>query len=306
MKLGFERLGCLVFAAAAVWFSPRPAQAGIGACGDIHVEAQAQCTVIPPGAQCEAMCEPIAVRAACAARLAVDCRAECTDLPSVECRGSCMADCSADCDVDPGKFDCKVACEAECSGGCAGQCKADSDSASCEAACEGNCSASCDSSCDVELPEADCEAACDASCEGSCEADANFDCQADCQAEAAAKCEVDVQGGCEVECQSQQGALFCDGQYVDHGDNLKECADALRAALNIKVSGETSGSSSCTGGQCMAEGRARGKVSSDCAIFEPGAHRRSGALMLLGIGWVLALGVWRRRSRSRVQTRADR
>ena len=297
MKLGIERLGCFALVAGAIWFAPQPAQAGIGACGDIHVEAQAQCTVIPPGAQCEAMCEPLAVRAACSARLAVDCRGECTDLPSVSCKGSCQASCSADCEVDPGKFDCKVACEAECTGGCSAQCKADSDQASCEAACEGNCSASCDGHCDVELPEADCEAGCEASCEGSCEADANFDCQVDCQGEARAECEVDVQGGCEVECESQQGALFCDGQYVDHGDNLEECAAALRAALDIKVSGMTSGSASCTNGQCEAEGRAKGKVSSDCAVGRPGGRIGSGVLVLLGMGWVLALGVWRRRSR---------
>ena len=298
MRLGLERVACVVLAAAGVWLAPQKAEAGIGACGDIHVEAQAECTVVPPGAKCEAMCEPVAVRAACAARLAVDCRGGCDELPSVECKGSCQADCSASCKVDPGKFDCKAACEADCSGSCEGECEANADQASCEASCEGSCSASCDSHCDVELPEADCDASCEASCEGSCEADANLDCQIDCQSEAQADCEVEVQGGCEVECESQEGALFCDGQYVDHGGKLDECVAALRAALDIKVAGSASGSSSCTDDQgCMAEGRAKAKVTSDCAVGRPGAHMPAGSLMLLGSGWVLALVVRRRRPR---------
>jgi hypothetical protein len=298
--LGIERIGCVVLAVAAVWLTPRTAEAGLDACGDIHVEAQAECTVVAPGVQCEAMCEPISVRAACAAKLAAECRGGCKDLPSIDCKGSCQASCSADCDVDPGKFDCKVACEAECSGGCAAQCEANSDRASCEAACEGSCGASCDGHCDVELPEADCDAGCEASCEGSCEADANFDCQVDCQAEAQADCEVEVQGGCEGECKTEEGALFCDDQYIDHGGNLDECTAALRAALDIKVMTSASGSSSCTDDQgCMAEGRAAAKVSSDCAVWRPGGHRRAGSLVLLGSGWVFALAVWRRRPRSR-------
>jgi hypothetical protein len=298
MKLGIERWGCVLVVMSAVWLAPRPAAAGIGACGNIDVEARAECTVVPPGAQCEAMCEPVAVRAACSVMLAAECRGGCDELPSVDCSASCQADCSAKCEVDPGKFDCKASCEADCSGSCSGQCEANSDSASCEAACEGSCNASCDSHCDVELPEADCEGRCEASCEGSCEVDPNLDCQIDCQAKGKAECEVDVQGGCEVDCDTQEGALFCDGQYIDHGNNLDECVAALKAALDVKVSGYASGESGCTDEDgCMATGRAGGKVSSDCAVAQPGTHRRPGALMLLGIGWVLALGVWRRGSR---------
>jgi hypothetical protein len=298
MKLGMHRWGWVLVAASAIWFVPKPAAAGIGACGNIDVEARAECTVVAPGAQCEAMCEPLAVQAACSVKLAAECRAGCDELPSVDCSAKCSASCTASCEVDPGKFDCKASCEADCGGRCDGQCAANSDSASCEAACEGSCSASCDSECDIDLPEADCEGRCEASCQGSCEVDPNLDCQIDCQAEGRAECEVDVQGGCEVDCETEEGALFCDGQYIDHGNNLDKCVAALKAALDVKVSGYASGESGCSDEDgCMATGRAGGKVSSDCAVAQPGTHRRPVLLVLLGMTWVLALGVRRRRSR---------
>jgi hypothetical protein len=266
--LGFS--GCLavlgVFAAA-----PPSAHAGLDACGNVHVEAEAECVVVPPSAQCDAMCEPVSVQAACAAELAVDCRAECSELPSASCSGSCQADCAADCEVDPGQFDCELACEADCSGSCEANCEGSEDGGKCVARCEGACSASCDSHCNVELPEADCEASCEASCEGSCEVDTNIDCQADCQAEAEAECVLDVQGGCEVACDTEEGALFCDGQYIDHGGNLEECAAALRAALDVEIEGYAEGDSSCENGECMAAGEAG--VTTECSVANPGAAR---------------------------------
>src|SRR5262245_26961869 len=90
-------LGGTVLVLGASGVAPRAAQAGIDACGDIHVEADAQCEVIPPGASCEAMCEPVALRAACAAELAASCDGGCNKLPSATCTGSCEADCEADC-----------------------------------------------------------------------------------------------------------------------------------------------------------------------------------------------------------------
>ena len=65
-------------------------------------------------------------------------------------------------------------------------------------------------------------------------------------------CTAELSGGCEVQCQSPDGALFCDGQYVDHGGNLEECIAALNAFLDIEVSG----SASCSGNSCEAEASA--------------------------------------------------
>lgn len=266
--------GTFAIGVLSVWPQLASAQDGLEACGNIHVEAQARCEVVPPSVECESMCTPVSVRASCSAQLAVECDANCNELPSVECSGQCVADCSAECTVDPGRFDCHVACQADCSGHCAAGCKADADEAGCMAACEGSCSASCDGSCDVELPEADCDAQCEASCEGSCEVDANLDCQVDCQVEARADCEADLTGGCKVDCESEEGALFCDGQYVDHGDNLEQCLDALRN-LDVEVDVE-------------AHGSAQGEASASCSVARPGAFG-AGALRWSALGLLLAL-----------------
>lgn len=290
----FLRFGSAALCLGALCASARAqAGAGLDACGNIYVEAQAECEVVPPGAQCEAMCVPVSVEAICAVDLAVDCRAGCNKLPSASCTGGCQADCEADCRVDPGKFDCQANCGAECAGDCSGRCSTASNKSQCMASCEGSCSASCDAACNVRAPSADCTARCQASCSGACEVDPNFDCQLDCQTRGRAACEARLEGGCKVKCKQQQGALFCDGQFVDHGDNLQQCIDALRAELAAHVMGEASGSSSCSGGTCTATGQA--KVSSDCSVSNPGAPQSF-------LGWLLplaALGLLIHRQRTR-------
>lgn len=254
-------------------------------CGDIHVEANAQCEVIPPEASCEVECTPVSLQAACSARLEADCRGRCdAELP--RCSGSCEASCTETCKVDPGKFDCSASCQARCGGECDGACEGNEDGAECHAACEATCAANCDASCDISLPEADCEAKCDASCEGSCRGEAELDCQISCQAEGYADCELEVQGGCKGDCMTKQGALFCDGQYVDHGDNLKMCVEALKARLGAEVEGYAEGSSECGGGKCSAEGSA----GVSCAALPGLSARANGGLStgLFALGVVLA------------------
>ena len=288
-KLGLRALLLASVIAYGVSYGAGSAQAGIEACGDIDVEAEAQCEVIPPGVQCEGMCTPLTFEAACTAELSIECRGMCTDLPSVQCQGECSGGCEASCsDFEPGQFDCQASCQADCAGRCEASCSASQDGSSCMARCEGSCSASCDASCDVELPSADCSASCEASCEGSCEADANFDCQVDCQADGFAQCEAELMGGCMLACDAQEGALFCDGQYVDHGDNLKRCVDALRAALDIEVEGYAEGDASCDGNACMASGEA----GVSCVAASPGPARGVGggpALLLLALGGLIRL-----------------
>lgn len=246
----------VVFVSLAVVGVARPAHADLGACGDIHVEATAMCEVVPPGVECEGMCTPISVRAACAAKLEAGCQGGCDELPSVDCKGECSASCGARCDkLEPGKFDCQADCQADCSGSCQGNCEASDDSAQCEAGCMASCDAECKGSCDVDLPEADCDAGCEASCDGSCDVDANLDCQVKCQADGFADCESEIEGGCNVDCKGEEGALFCDGDYVDHGNHLQECIDALEAALNLKV--ETHAEASCAGNTCKAQAGAK-------------------------------------------------
>ena len=266
------------------------ARADIDACGEIDVRPKARCEVIPPSAQCKTMCTPLNVRATCSAKLAVDCQAGCDELPSAQCNVDCEAGCRGRCQVDPGKFECAVDCRASCEGSCEASCAANSDKTGCMASCSGACSVGCDSQCDVELPSASCDVQCKASCEGSCEVKTNIDCQVDCQADGRLDCEAEVTGGCMTQCEAMEGALFCDGQFIDT-DNLKECADALVALLDVEVDWSASGSSSCTDGSCMAEGQA--SVSSDCTVAHVGGgsgHTRAGlfgVVGLLGLGFVV-------------------
>ena len=207
---------------------------GIDSCRNIHLEAQAQCELVPPGIDCETECTPLTVEAACAARLEVDCSGQCRANASVMCTASCQAECGAQCEVDPGKFECAGACRADCGASCGGHCEASADKAACEASCQASCDASCRCSCDIDAPSVDCNAKCEASCSGSCDAEANLDCRNHCQADGFAQCRVDVEGGCRTACQTQRGALFCDGQYVDHGDNFDECVAAIRAIVDAE------------------------------------------------------------------------
>jgi MYXO-CTERM domain-containing protein len=111
----------------------------------------------------------------------------------------------------------------------------------------------------------------------------------DCQADGYVDCYAEVSGGCEAECMSPDGALFCDGQYVDHGGNLDACRNALRDAFDIEVM--SSGSAMCADGSCTAEG----EVSVGCAAA-PGQTAGSRWAGLVGFLAVGLLFVRRRRS----------
>ncbi len=270
------------------------ARADLGACNDIFVEANAQCEVVPPSVQCETMCTPVSVRASCAARLSAQCDANCSKLPSVQCTGSCSATCMADCDkVQAGSFDCDASCRADCSGTCSAKCASDKSSTDCQASCEGSCAGSCHASCSATPPQADCKASCMASCNGSCKVDTNLDCQLTCQAKGEASCEVDIEGGCKTQCKKQEGALFCSGAYVDHGDNLQQCIAALKAKYHVQISASASGTSGCDdAGACSASGKA--KVSSMCSAGGPGMPRGGGPMAAAALAVLLAALAMRR------------
>ena len=241
---------------AFIGFASMDAQAGLEACGNINLSGSANCEFKTSGG-CEAACTPVNFELACAGQGSVDCRSECNLDASVDCSGSCQGSCEAQCEVDPGAFDCSASCQTDCSGSCgascSAKCEADGNSAECmgqcEASCEASCSTECDAECEVVPPSADCTAQCGGCCGGSCNASANFDCQVDCQADLKVACEAEMQGGCDVACSKPEGALFCDGQFVNSQD-VNECVAALAAALNIEVTG----SASCDNGSCEAEG----------------------------------------------------
>jgi MYXO-CTERM domain-containing protein len=248
-------LTAMALAAATLVITPKTADAGIEACGDIYLAAGAECELVAPGASCATQCTPISVEVSCAAQLQVECSVECTGSASVECTGSCQGGCEAQCNVDPGSFECATYCTADCAAGCEATC---SDS-QCNSTCEANCSASCDTDCKVVPAQADCKASCEGSCSGSCTADSTFTCQNACSASGYAGCTTDLTGGCETDCMATEGALFCDGQYVDVEGDLDACVNALRDALSIEVTGYAD--LECQGGSCQAEAGASCSVS---------------------------------------------
>lgn len=268
-------LGAL--ALAVPFFSTGEAQAAasLSACGNVFVAGEAQCELQVEGG-CTAMCEPVSFQASCAAQLKAECDGQCTASADVDCQADCSADCSGRCDVDPGSFNCEADCQGECAADCSGRCSADSDSAECEASCKATCSGTCNARCSGTPPSADCSAKCEASCSGHCEAEANVDCQIECQADGFVDCEAELQGGCEAQCSRPEGAMFCDGQFVN-SDNLDDCIAALKSYLNIMVEG----SASCEGNTCMAEG----SVACSCTAANDEAPALAG---LLGLGVIAA------------------
>lgn len=281
-----------------------PAHAGIDACGDINLEANAECTMEVSGG-CEVQCVPLQFTAACSAELHVGCEGECSASASVECNASCQGSCEASCEVDPGSFECSAECTGGCNADCSAACAADGNGGRCEASCRASCSVECDAGCSGTAPSASCEAQCEASCSGGCTAEANVDCQIDCQADGYIDCEARLEGGCKAACQAPEGALFCDGQYVDHGGNLEECVNALRSLLDIEVTGYASSSSNCEDGTCTAAAEAGGSAS--CSVGPSGPSGTTGgaglaASLLTGLG---AVAFFRRKRSPRV-TRARR
>jgi hypothetical protein len=269
-----------------------PAHAGIDACGNIDVTADAQCKVLVD-ADCEAQCTPPKLEAACAAKLEASCETMC-DLPAVNCSASCQGDCETECNVKPADFECEGNCTATCEGDCSSKCKTSDNSTECEAQCNATCSGECHGSCTGTPAEADCTGKCTASCQGSCKVDTNFDCQTMCQGQGFVKCQADIkEGSCDVQCKKPEGAVFCDGQFVDNGGNAQKCIDALDAYLKAHVDASASGSSSCDNGVCSAEGEA--KASCHCST----PARRSGSTSTaFAIAGVLGLmGVLRMRRR---------
>jgi hypothetical protein len=281
MKHGWVVLGLAVLGVVA----PRPAHAGLEACNNIDVSARAECKLVAQGG-CTAQCEPTRLEAACAGKLVATCDGECRADVDVACTGSCEATCRGQCDVNPGSFDCRANCDATCSADCSAQCQGSASgttaSGSCKAACESNCGVKCSAQCSGTPPTATCEGKCRASCDGSCRARASARCQIDCHARLDASCRVELEGGCKARCQQPEGALFCDGQYVDTGNNLQACIDALRATFDIRVEG--SASAQCSGNQCTGE--AEGSAS--CAAAPRTAPVLPGLAVLALVGASIA------------------
>jgi len=112
----------------------------------------------------------------------------------------------------------------------------------------------------------------------------------DCSAGGTVKCT----GDCEAECTKPDGALFCDGKWVDQNGNLDECINALETYLSAHITADARGSAECSNGSCTAEGEA--SASSKCSAAPVGVVGTSTGFGFLGA--VIALAVGRRRRRA--------
>ena len=285
----------LFVVAAVTVVAPQTSRAQLEACEDVFVPPTAMCEVLVQGG-CTVMCQPVSFRAACAADLYVACDGMCTASASATCMASCdVSACQATCEVEPAMFSCRAECTAMATASCEAECSAmasDNEARTrCEASCEATFAARCEASCEATPPSATCMARCQASCEGRCEAEANVDCQVDCQASGYVDCEASLTGGCTAQCEAPEGALFCEGQWVD-ADDVDACIDALRTLLDIEVDASARGSAMCEGGMCTAEGEA--EASASCAVAWGRTPREGLPFALLGLG-LLALAGRRRR-----------
>lgn len=285
MRKFFAPIFAVALSAAALT-AAAPASAGVvDSCGGIELNATATCEMRVSGG-CTASCEPPALTVQCSAELYAGCNGQCNVAVDAMCVSSCQATCQADCTVNPANFNCAAECRADCGAQCDGKCAASAAPDDCKASCQATCGGECDARCDATPPSADCQAQCTSCCTGSCEAEANMDCQIDCQAGGYVDCRTSLQGGCEAACQKPEGALFCDGQYVDVGDQLDACVADLKGLLQIEVKGYASGNAQCSDGRCTAEGKAGFSCAQSAGDSSSGAVGILGALAAFG----LALG----------------
>jgi hypothetical protein len=102
-------------------------------------------------------------------------------------------------------------------------------------------------------------------------------------------CESDLQGGCEIACKAPEGAIFCNGEWINT-DDLDACASAIEDAFTITVTGYAHGS--CSGDSCEAEAG----VSAKCSTANPGSEDFNYGFMGLG---VVGLGIAAARRRKK-------
>jgi MYXO-CTERM domain-containing protein len=120
-------------------------------------------------------------------------------------------------------------------------------------------------------------------------------CQIQCQEAAYPQCKSDFTDTCTTQCDQTDGALFCDGNYVDVGGNLNACVDALNALLNTKITitASATGSASCSGNECEAQGTGAAKAT--CSASPSPAS--GGTWGLLGGMLAITVAAARRRSK---------
>ena len=290
-------------AIAALVVAPRPAHAAIEACGNFDVRASSRCKLEVSGS-CSAQCEPVRLDVACAAKLARSCAEKnCKQEVTVQCSGGCMESEGLVCKDDlngVASIDCSANCDDRCGVDCDASCASAADKADCALSCKASCDTRCTAACKNDNQNANCRDRCGLSCGGSCRAQVNRQCDLECQASGSVSCKAELQASCKAQCDRPEGALFCDGKYVDVGSSLPGCLSALNQILDVKV--DVQGSAGCVGSGCSGQGSGTISVSPGASgngggcTCAPLPFASTGAITALGLAAVGATFL-RRRSR---------
>lgn len=210
----------------ALILEPEPALAGLVQCNDLRLEdlSLGDCQ-LSAGADCQQLCGlPGAYRMACATDLHLACRETCNHAPSSTCTEPCTESCAQECERGS-SVQCAQSCFGKCAVECDARCEGVPDPDQCLAICEATCDGECDVRCRPLVDER-CYTHCVGDCGGSCAAQENLECQTACQEKQFAGCEHLLQAQCTASC-GAEGALFCDGQYMLSGGELRGCAREL-------------------------------------------------------------------------------
>lgn len=284
-----------LFAGALVSLLAAPAAAqGIEECGNVYVESDANCGYLYDE-ECTESCTVGNVYDACAAITYPTCDQECTPVLEQSCVETCRTTCDPDCETLPAGAateNCFGLCFEECQGDCDAVCADVDDEEACEASCGYTCSVNCEGRCDEVGNDDTCDTTCTSACSGACEADSEQECQIDCQLREREACEAAVIARCETDCGGTDGALFCDGKYVDHQDNLEQCVDYLEGFVDGGVDVDPDANIDCEeddGTECA------GDAELDTAFGCNGAEVKNtetplfaGALLMLSAtGWLI-------------------
>lgn len=190
------------------------------ACNNIPVTAGAQCAAVV-GSACTSQCQPANFTLACDGK----CAGTCNETATTSCTEDCSSWCNTDCTTDPGSFDCQTSCISNCATSCPGKCHEHPSQGQCENSCRTTCDTQCTESCTEVAATDSCETKCGTCCDTSCTVQRNVECEVSCDIQ----CSGTLQGSCESRCTQPAGALFCDGQFVDAGNDLQSCVDYLES-----------------------------------------------------------------------------
>jgi MYXO-CTERM domain-containing protein len=121
----------------------------------------------------------------------------------------------------------------------------------------------------------------------------------DCQSKLEASCSSSLKGGCEAQCQKPEGALYCDGQYVDKDGNFQDCFDALtqwKARIDASATGSATSEFKCDSSGCSFSAEAEAEAEASCATA-PGPRAGGAAFAFGSFGLLAAWALGRRRRR---------